>query len=103
MFRRDFIQRLTVAGAGSLTALDAADTGGTQQVTYRIKGYSCITCAFGLEVMLRQQKGVVKAKASYKDENVAIVFRPDEVTEAALQEFIKEKGFTVAGNGATAE
>jgi hypothetical protein len=95
MFRRDFIQRLTVAaGAGGLVAAGAAEGGG-RAVTYKIKGYSCVTCAVGLEVMLRQQKGVLRAKASYPDANVAIVFNPELVTEETLRAFIKDKGFSV--------
>jgi anaerobic selenocysteine-containing dehydrogenase len=91
MFRRNFIQLVTLAGAG--TAFGAMGNGESKTVTYRIQGFSCVTCAVGLDVMLERQKGVVRAKSSYGDAQTTIVFHPDLVTEPLLKAFIAEMGF----------
>ena len=98
MDRRNFIQRVTAATATSVAAtaqLAQAQDGKT--VTFKVKGFTCITCAVGLEVMLREQKGVSKAKASYPEQRVTIGFDASVTTEDNLKEFInKTTGFTVS-------
>ena len=95
MIRRQFIQLITLAGAGGLTTIGALEAEeGHQTVTYRVKGFTCITCAVGLETLLQRQKGVVRAKASYSDASVIIQFNPKSVTESDLNKFISDMGFT---------
>lgn len=94
MLRRKFIQLMTVAGAGGVAALGTLEASDTRTVTYKVKGFTCITCAVGLETLLRQQKGVVWAKASYPDASATIKFQPGSVTEDQLKAFIAEMGFT---------
>ncbi len=94
MLRRRFIQLLTVAGAGGMATLGTLEAADTKIVTYQVKGFTCITCAVGLETLLRQQKGVVWAKASYPDASAAIKYRPATITEDQLKAFIAEMGFT---------
>jgi copper chaperone len=94
MLRRKFIRLMTVAGAGGVAALGTLEAGDTRTVTYHIKGFTCITCAVGLETLLRQQKGVVWAKASYPDASATIRFQPASVTEDQLKAYIAEMGFT---------
>ena len=92
MIRRRFIQLVTL-GTGSLVTIGAIKATEKNTVTYRISGFTCITCAVGLEVMLRQEKGVAWAKASYPDANVMITFHPSEVTEESLKTYIANMGF----------
>jgi len=82
-------------GAGSVATIAAADAKGTKTVTYIVKGFSCVTCAVGLDTMLQKQKGVAWSKSTYPDGIVKIQFDPTEVTEKSLQEFISEMGFRV--------
>jgi copper chaperone CopZ len=94
MLRRKFIQLMTVIGAaGGLATLEAVDAGEARTISYRVKGFTCITCAVGLETLLRQQKGVVWAKASYPDATAIIRFKPSLVSESRLKQFIAEMGF----------
>jgi hypothetical protein len=72
MDRRNFICRITTGTAG-LTLAEAAPQE-NRSVTYTVKGFTCVTCAVGLEVMLRCLKGVTRANASYPDANVKIGF-----------------------------
>lgn len=94
MLRRRFIQFMTVAGAGGLAAFGALEAADAQTVAYKIKGFTCITCAVGLETLLRQQKGVVWAKASYPDAIATIRYQPAIVSEDKLKAYIAEMGFT---------
>jgi anaerobic selenocysteine-containing dehydrogenase len=92
MFRRRFIQLMTLAGAGSLaTNSEAAQT---KTVTYSITGFSCITCAVGLDVMLRRNKGVLRSNSSYPNASTTIDFNPAQITNPTLKSLIAEMGFT---------
>jgi len=92
MFRRKFMQRITLATAGvSLAA--ARTTAEVKIVTYRVKGFSCVTCATGLDTMLSRQKGVIRSTSSYPSAITKIEFHPNLVTEESLRAFIAELGF----------
>lgn len=92
MIRRKFIQLITL-GTGSLATIAAIETGEKETVTYHVSGYTCITCAVGLETLLRQEKGVAWVKASYPDANVVIKYDPKEVSEDSLKGYIASMGF----------
>ena len=95
MFRRQFVQFMATIGASSVATLAAADAKGMKTVTYVVKGFSCVTCAVGLDTMLGKQKGIVWSKSSYPDGVARIQYDPKEVTEAQIKAFISEMGFTV--------
>ena len=102
MFRRQFIQLMTLAGAGGLASVGAVETSEHHTtITYRVKGFTCVTCAVGLETLLRQEKGIAWAKASYPDATVTISFDPRSVTENDLKTYISEMGFTAVPEPAT--
>jgi Cu+-exporting ATPase len=92
MIRRKFLGLMTIAGAGSLATL--AHAGEKKTVKYHIDGFTCITCAVGLEALLQKERGVVWAEASYSDHTAKIVFHPDLVSEQKLEAFITSTGFT---------
>lgn len=96
MQRRRFVQMMTFAGVGGLAAVEAAKhaVGETRTVSFRVKGFTCITCAVGLETMLRQEKGVQWVKATYPEAQVVIRFNPSAISEDVLRGFISELGFT---------
>jgi len=105
MDRRKFLGRVMTGVAGTTVGIGVAKAGlhlgraspiETRKVAYQVKGFSCITCATGLEVMLRQQKGVVRASASYPEATVVIGFDESLISEDRLKEFIVSCGFTVA-------
>ena len=95
MFRRQFIQLLTLASASGLATVADLGDNNYQTVTYRVRGFTCITCAVGLDTMLQRQRGVVRSQASYPDATVTIAFDPNIVKEAALHAYIADMGFTV--------
>ena len=100
MDRRKFFCQVT--GAAATTAgleLSAAQKQAPKQIrsaNYEVKGFTCITCAVGLEVMLRGLKGVSSAKASYPANKVAIKFDERVIDETKIKKFIATCGFSVA-------
>jgi copper chaperone CopZ len=95
MFRRQFVKVLATVGMGSLASIMAAHAEGSETVTYRVKGFSCVTCAVGLDAMLKKEKGVAWSKSSYPDGIVIIKFDPKVVNENSLKAFIADMGFAV--------
>jgi copper chaperone CopZ len=94
MIRRRFLQLVTMAG---VVPLEAKPTGAVRTVIFHVKGFSCITCATGLDTMLGKQKGIASSKSTYPEGKVTISFDPTQTTEHAIVAFITDLGFTVEG------
>jgi Cu+-exporting ATPase len=94
MNRRNFIRNVAVAGTG--VSLEGAAPRETCAVRYRVKGFTCITCAVGLETMLRMQPGVVRAVAAYPAGTCEIGLDSAVTSDAALRQFIAGCGFSVS-------
>ena len=95
MFRRRFLQIVTMASVGGLAPLEAMSAGASKTVVYFVQGFSCITCATGLDTLLGQQKGVTSSKSTYPEGKVTVAFDPRQITEQAIIAFITDLGFTV--------
>lgn len=95
MFRRRFLQLVTMASVGTLTPLEGLAAGTDKTAVYLVKGFSCITCATGLDTMLGQQKGITSSKSTYPEGKVTVGFDPHQITEQAIVTFIADLGFTV--------
>jgi Cu+-exporting ATPase len=80
---------LTLASAG----IGVASARENKTITYRVKGFTCPTCAVGLDTMLSRQTSVILSKSSYPDAITVIEFDPHLVTEKSLKAFIAELGF----------
>lgn len=96
MIRRNFLRMIAVASVGSVSVLGIAEMGAKRTVSYHVKGFTCITCAIGLDTMLTRLHGVVHSHASYPDGVVSIEFHPHLVSEETLRQCIRDAGFTVA-------
>jgi copper chaperone CopZ len=95
MFRRRFLQLVTMASVGGLAPLEAVSAGAGKTAVYFVKGFSCITCATGLDTLLGQQRGVTSSKSTYPEGKVTVAFDPHQITEQAIVAFITDLGFTV--------
>ncbi len=95
MFRRRFLQLVTMASVGTLAPVEGLAAGARKTVVYFVKGFSCITCATGLDTMLSQQKGITSSRSTYPEGKVTVGFDPDQITEQAIVAFIADLGFTV--------
>lgn len=101
MLRRRFFHLMTLVTAGGLAPLEAMGAGASKIVSYRVRGFSCITCATGLDTMLRQQKGILSSKSAYPEGTVTVGFDPQQITGKAIVAFITDLGFTVEGEHKT--
>lgn len=95
MFRRRFLQLMTVVTAGGLAPLQGLASTAGKITIYRVKGFSCITCATGLDTMLSQQKGIMSSKSTYPEGIVTVTSEPDQITQKEIVAFIGDLGFTV--------
>jgi len=93
MIRRKFLSLVTLAGIGGLGALEGVAVTERRTVIFRVTGFTCITCAVGLETLLEKEKGVIRARASYPESKAAITYNPTVINEASLVKFIEEAGF----------
>jgi copper chaperone CopZ len=106
MNRRKFLYGVVAGAAGTTAAgIGLAKTSlgkreeefkASRSVTYGVKGFTCVTCATGLEVMLQREEGIVSASASYPEENVTVVFDESLISEDQIKKFIANCGFSVA-------
>ncbi len=103
MDRRKFFSRVAAGIAGAAAGTGLAKAGlnlaglhrtDCRTVVYDVKGFTCVTCAFGLEAMLLRQPGVTKAVASYPDATVMISFDENLTSQEALKDLIASCGFT---------
>jgi copper chaperone CopZ len=95
MLRRKFFQVITVATSGALTPLEAIPATPKRVVTYHVRGFSCITCATGLDTMLAKQKGIASSSSTYPEGVATIGFDPDQISEQQIKDFIASLGFTI--------
>ena len=102
MNRRKFLHGVVAGATAGIGLAQAGRTLGkaapkeTQSVSYDVKGFTCVTCATGLEVTLLREKGVTRASAGYPEGRVVIGFDEHYTSEEALREIITGCGFSVA-------
>jgi Cu+-exporting ATPase len=86
---------MTLASVAGLAPLEAMPAGTSKTVIYFVKGFSCITCATGLDTLLGRQKGIISSKSTYPLGKVTVGFDPHQISEQAIVAFIADLGFTV--------
>jgi copper chaperone CopZ len=84
-----------MASVGGLAPLEAVSAAATRTVIYQVKGFTCITCATGLDTLLGQQKGIASSKSTYPEGKATVTFDPKLTSEQAIVNFIADLGFTV--------
>jgi copper chaperone CopZ len=97
MFRRRFLQLATMASVGGLAPLEAAAAGAGRTMIFHVMGFSCITCATGLDTMLSRERGILSSKSTYPEGKVTVSFDPGRTSDQAIIQFITGLGFTVEG------
>ena len=93
MIRRRFLGLATLAGVAGLATMEGMDLAEQKTVTFRITGFTCVTCAVGLETLLQKERGVIWAKATYPGSIATITYHPRLTSESSLVEFIESTGF----------
>lgn len=95
MFRRKFLQIFSAASVSGLAPLQALSANAGETATYLVKGFTCITCATGLDTLLGREKGILSSHSTYPEGRVVVRFDPQHNSDQAIRGFIAELGFTV--------
>jgi copper chaperone CopZ len=95
MLRRKFFKVVTMATTGALAPLETIPAEPKKVVIYRVRGFSCVTCATGLDTMLQKEKGIVSSSSTYPGGIATIGFDPEQISEKQIEEFIASLGFSV--------
>jgi copper chaperone CopZ len=95
MFRRKFMQLVALSSVGALKPLDAiASSGPRTTVVLEVKGFTCPTCAVGLDTLLSKERGIFSSHSTYPEGKVTVAFDPTKSSEEAIRKFITDMGFT---------
>jgi copper chaperone CopZ len=89
MVRRQFIRGV----ACGLGVGPAAGGSKIRKAAYHIEGFTCITCAVGLDTLLKEEKGIVHSKSSYADRTSIVEYDSDQIREEEIRVRIQEFGF----------
>lgn len=95
MDRRKFIAGVTVAGGTAALPPAVAAKRETAAVNWKVQGFTCVTCAVGLEVMLGGLTGVTRVKASWPNRSVSIGYDAHLTGEKQLRDFVGVCGFQI--------
>ena len=97
MIRRKFLQLIALSGAGALAPLrGAAKEDKPKTVIFQVKGFSCITCAVGLDTMYSRIRGIAASHSTYPEGKVIVQFDPAAIDVTAVRAVILDAGFSIA-------
>ena len=95
MIRRRFLQMAALSGASALAPLEAMATTAAKTAVFQVKGFSCPTCAVGLDTMFSRIKGIVSSHSTYPEGKVSVRFDPGAISEDRVRAVITDAGFTI--------
>jgi copper chaperone CopZ len=99
MIRRRFLQMAALSGASALAPLEAIATTAAntaaKTAVFQVKGFSCPTCAVGLDTMFSRIKGIVSSHSTYPEGKVSVRFDPGAISEDRVRAVITDAGFTI--------
>ena len=98
MFRRQFMQLVALSSVAAFNSGESMAAGARTTVIFQVKGFTCVTCAVGLDTLLGKEKGIVSSRSTYLEGKVCVVFDPNESSEETIRKFIAEMGFSVVGS-----
>jgi len=99
MFRRQFMQLVALSSVGALSPIETiAAAGPRATLVLQVKGFTCPTCAVGLDSLLGKERGIVSSHSTYPESKVTVVFDPKESSEESICKLIAEMGFTVVSS-----
>ena len=99
MFRRQFIQFIALSSVGALKPVEAIAAAGLRTtLVMHVKGFTCPTCAVGLDTLLSKERGIISSHSTYPEGKVTVVIDPKESSEDAVMKLIRDMGFTVVSS-----
>lgn len=66
------------------------------KLVLKITGMECPNCAMILESIEDNLRGVIKAEASYRKEQLIVEYDPSQLTEETIKQEIKRMGYEAA-------
>ncbi|HLH03931.1 MAG TPA: heavy metal-associated domain-containing protein [Bryobacteraceae bacterium] len=94
VFRRRFLQSIS-ATAGSIALAAEQEHRQKEILVWRVTGFTCVTCAVGLDTLLGRKPGVLAAHSKYPEGIVRIEYDPARISCDELKQAIQEMGFRV--------
>jgi copper chaperone CopZ len=65
-----------------------------QELTLKIQGMHCTSCAMNIDGALEDTDGVLSAHTSYAKAEVKVSFDPKKLNEAQIRKIIADQGYT---------
>ena len=96
MIRRNFLKFLALSGSTAIAPLQAIASSTARTVIFQVKGFTCVTCAVGLDTMMARNKGVVSSQSTYPEGRVTVRFNPATIHLETLKAVITDAGFTIS-------
>ena len=66
-----------------------------QQLTLKIKGMHCTSCAMNIDGALEDTEGVQSAETSYAQSKVVVNFDPKKIDQKKISQIIAQEGYEV--------
>jgi copper chaperone CopZ len=103
MIRRKFLQLVALSGASAVASLEGiagtasnpAASVKSRTAVFQVKGFSCATCAIGLDTMYSRKKGIVSSHSTYPEGKVTVQFDQSSIDEKAVRAVITDAGFSI--------
>lgn len=99
MLRRQFIQAVALSSVGAMSPVETiAAAGPRATLILKVTGFTCPTCAVGLDTLLSKEQGILSSHSTYPEGKVTVVFDPKESSAKAIRDFIGGMGFSVVSS-----
>jgi mercuric ion binding protein len=85
--------------AALLVLSNVAHAASPQNVTFKLKNFTCAACAITITKALDRVPGISSKKVDAKSEMVRITFDPARVSEARLAAALRDSGFPAVRHG----
>jgi|GEM_PF-718846 len=66
-----------------------------KQISFKIKGMHCVSCAMNIDDALEQKKGVIFAATRYAQSTTEVRFNPQLIAEAKVMQVIRSCGYEI--------
>ncbi|HEV8553206.1 MAG TPA: heavy-metal-associated domain-containing protein [Casimicrobiaceae bacterium] len=70
-------------------------------VTFKVEGMHCTSCAATIQALLQRNDGVKRASASFEEGEARVLYDPAAISEDQLADVIQKAGYRVADRRAS--
>jgi Cu+-exporting ATPase len=65
-----------------------------KQITFKISGMHCTSCAFNIDGELEDTEGVIESNTNYAKQQTQVEFDETKIDEKKITKILKEIGYT---------